>query len=110
MLTTRTFTNTAGVFGFAGNGLTWQPSLLGITGFTGNANVGFGYAQYLMGSVRSLTLSTPIIYRRTKQQWGIYLQDTWRLRRNLTVDYGLRWDYGTYTAEDYGRVANLSLT
>jgi hypothetical protein len=110
MLTTRTFTNTAGAYGFSGNSVTWQPSLLGVAGFTGNTNVGFNYANFLLGAVNSLTLSRPIVYRRSKQQWGMYLQDTWRARRNLTVDYGIRWDYGTYTAEDYGRVANLSLS
>jgi hypothetical protein len=111
MLTTRTLSNANGVYGgWNQNGLSWQPSLLNVSGFQGNANVGFGYANFLMGSVRTLTLSTPIIFRRSKQQWGMYLQDTWRLRRNLTIDYGLRWDFGTYTAEDYGRVANLSLT
>ena len=110
MLTTRTFTNTAGNLVFAGNGATWQSSLLGISGFTGNTNLGFDYANFLMGSVRTLTLGTPVAYRRSKQQWGTYAQDTWRARRNLTIDLGLRWDYGTYTKEDYGRVANLSLT
>lgn len=110
MLTTRTLTNTAGSFGFTGNGIAWQPSLQGVTGFTGNSNVGFAFAQYLMGSVRNLSLGTPIAYRRSKQQWGMYLQDSYRLRRNLTLDYGIRWDYGTYAREDYGRVANLSLT
>jgi Carboxypeptidase regulatory-like domain len=28
-------------------------------------------------------------------QVGVFVQDTWQLRPNLTLDYGLRWDYET---------------
>jgi hypothetical protein len=104
------YAGTNGIYGFTGNGVTWQPSLLGVTGFQGNSNVGFTFANYLMGSVRAVTLGVPVSYRRSKQQWGLFLQDTWRARRNLTVDYGLRWDYGTYTREDYGRLGAFSAT
>ncbi len=38
---------------------------------------------------------------------GLFLQDTWRARRNLTIDYGLRWDYGTYGREDYGSLGRV---
>lgn len=31
-----------------------------------------------------------------RQNWvGSYIQDTWQVRRNLTIDYGLRYDIGT---------------
>jgi Carboxypeptidase regulatory-like domain/TonB-dependent Receptor Plug Domain len=110
--------NSAGNFSFGtstataltGNGITWQPSLNGLTGFTGfSGAVGFPFANWLMGSVTSLNLAVPSEYRKTKQQYGVYIQDTWKIRRNLTLDYGLRWDYGTYAHEDYGRVAGFSL-
>jgi hypothetical protein len=27
--------------------------------------------------------------------WSVFAQDTWKLTRNLTITYGLRWDYNT---------------
>ena len=110
MLVTQSFTNTTGTYGgFNANGLTWQPALQGVAGFSGVTQVGFGYANFLLGSVRTLTLAVPVNYRRSKRQTGMYVQDTWRARRNLTVDYGVRYDYGTYPREDYGRLGNLGL-
>ena len=108
MIPLSNYNNTNGVYSFTGNGITWQPSLLGVTGFQGNSNVGFTFANYLMGSVRSVTLGVPINYRRSTKQYGLFVQDTWRARRNLTIDYGLRWDYGTYGREDYGRLGAFS--
>ncbi len=108
MIPLTNFNATNGIYTFTGNGVTWQPSLLGATGFQGNSNVGFTFANFLMGSVRSVQLGVPIGYRRSTRQWGLFLQDTWRARRNLTIDYGLRWDYGTYGREDYGRLGAFS--
>jgi len=110
-------TNSAGLFSFGtstitaltGNGVTWQPSLNGLTGFTGNSGaVGFPFANFLLGSVTAVTLATPPEYRKRKIQTGLFVQDTWRIRRNLTLDYGLRWDYGTYAKEDFGRAVDFS--
>ncbi len=104
------FGATNGNYSFTGQGLTWNPALINTTGFSGNSNIGFTFANFLMGSVRTASLNVPAVYRRTKQQWGTFIQDSWRLRRNLTLDLGLRWDYGTYPKEDYGRLGALSLS
>ena len=40
----------------------------------------------------------------------MFVQDSWKATRKLTIDYGLRWDYATPASEEYGRSANLSLT
>jgi hypothetical protein len=104
-----TFSNAAGSYNFSTQGVTWLPALQGLT-FTGNSTIGFNYANFLLGGVTSASLSTPISYRRSKRQYGVFVQDSWRARRNLTFEYGVRWDYGSYAREDYGRVGNLSLT
>ncbi|MEO8096907.1 MAG: TonB-dependent receptor [Acidobacteriota bacterium] len=110
MLPNQGFAGTNGSYGFSATGISWNPSLNGVSGLQGNTNVGFQFANFLMGSVNNVSLSVPLAYRRSKQQWGAFVQDTWRVRRNLTIDAGIRWDYGTYTKEDWGRLGALSLT
>ncbi len=43
---------------------------------------------------------------RTKE-YGIFGQDTWRLRPNLTLNYGLRWDFDQVPYEKDGLLSNL---
>jgi hypothetical protein len=75
-----------------------------------NNNTGFNFAAFMMGASGGFELRQAIAYRTSKHQFGSYIQDTWRAKRNLTIDIGIRWDMGTYTKEDYGRSAALSLT
>ncbi len=112
------FTNTAGNYAFTtvaagiaaatGSGVTAQPALQVVS--LSQGNTGFGYANFMLGGVQGVTLAVPAVYRTNKHQWSAFVQDSWKVTRKLTVDYGLRWDYGTYNKEDHGRLGDLSLT
>ncbi len=69
--------------------------------------IGFGYASFLLGDYNVLQQNAPADYHLGKQQWGLFLQDSWKITRKITLDYGLRYDYGTIQAEQYGRVGVL---
>jgi hypothetical protein len=98
--------NTDGVYGFSA-AQTGQPFQ---TAAVQGANVGFGYASFLLGLVDSINISNPTHPRMGKKQLGVYAQDTWKVTPRFTLDYGLRYDYSTYLKEQYGRAPEFSPT
>jgi hypothetical protein len=80
------------------------------TSSVGGSTIGFPYAGFLLGRVDSANIRVPAVARLGNQEWGFYLQDTWKVTRRFTLDYGLRYDYATYQKEQYGRQANFSPT
>lgn len=98
--------NTAGTYSFAAQ-QTGQPfQELNV----GGSNAGFGYASFLLGQVDTMSISNPTFPRLGKKQIGLYAQDTWKVTRRFTLDYGLRYDYSTYLREQYGRAPRFSPT
>jgi hypothetical protein len=86
-------------------GATAQP-FAPAAGLSGQA-MGFPFANFLLGDVTTASQSAPTDNRMGKQQWGLFLQDSWKVTRKLTVDYGVRWDLATANREQYGRSATL---
>ena len=70
-------------------------------------SIGFGYASFLLGDYFSLTQNAAADFHLGKQQWALFAQDSWKITRKITLDYGLRWDYGTVQTEQGGRVGVL---
>jgi hypothetical protein len=109
------FTYTAGEYTFGTSGTvgnlsnyTTQTSLNGTSVSSGFA--GFGFASFLLGGAQAIAINAPINLRTQNYQSAAFLQDSWKVNRKLTLDYGLRWDYGTYQREQFGRYGDFSAT
>ena len=63
----------------------------GLFQFTGS-ETGSDFADYLIGAPTLFLQSSDLDYDNRKNYIGIYGQDSWRIRPNLTLNYGLRWE------------------
>lgn len=68
---------------------------------SGSQSTGNGYADFLLGLPDFYSQqSTPTFYE-TAVDGDLFAQDSFRIRNNLTINYGVRWDYVTPWAEKY---------
>ncbi len=68
-----------------------------IAQFNGNflfsgSETGSDFADFLLGVPSQYNQSQLQPFYGRNKYWGLYAQDSWRLRSNLTLNYGLRWD------------------
>jgi hypothetical protein len=70
----------------------------GVSGSTGN-----GYASFLLGQVDTATVNSVQDPQLRRQAWGLFIQDTWKVTKKLTLDYGLRWDLQSWGHEIHYR-------
>ncbi len=89
-----TFTN-RNTNGVAGN-FVFAATPTGLPALEGQAlaggNVGFPYASFLLGRANSASISNPSDPQYRRSSWGFFMQDTWKVKRNLTLDIGIRYD------------------
>jgi hypothetical protein len=101
---THTYSRSQGVFTFAADQTanTWQD------GRGLNASTGFPYASFFLGLNGTLNDGAQATMRLGNHAFAMYAQDTWKVTRKLTLDYGLRYDYVTLLREEYGRMSSAA--
>ena len=73
----------------------------------GGGNIGFPYASFMTGQVNNGEIGIESSFHIGKHSFAFFAQDSWKVTRKLTIDYGLRYDYQTYLKEGYGRIASF---
>ena len=69
---------------------------------TGNA-----FADFLIGVPSNFTQSSGQPFYLRNRYTGLFAQDTWRALNNLTINFGLRWDYIMPFWEKYNQVQTI---
>jgi carboxypeptidase family protein len=76
--------------------------------YTGSAS-GSDFADFLLGLPSTYTQAQSSKFYPRNHYIGIYGQDSWRLKSNLTLNYGLRWDVLPPWSEKYNQIQTLVL-
>ena len=75
----------------------------GSQGSTGSA-----FADFMVGAPQSYTQSDSMAYYGRHKYAGAFVQDSWRVRPGLTMNYGIRWELMQYWSEKYNQVPTFN--
>ena len=71
------------------------------------SETGIDFADFLLGVPSSYTQGAAQAFYNRNNYSGLFLQDSWRLRPRLTLNYGVRWDVVAPWYEKYNQVQTL---
>jgi hypothetical protein len=80
-----------------------NPTFNGSFLFSGS-ETGSDFADFLIGVASNFNQADSQAYYIRHRYQGAFLQDSWRLRPNLTFNYGVRWDHMEYWSEKYNQI------
>lgn len=67
------------------------------------------WGDFLLGLPSAYAQTTPTVIYNKKTLNGFFAQDDWKIRRNLTLNLGVRYEYGTPLREKFDRIMNFDL-
>ena len=105
-LNTETSSNARGTFLFTGLN-TSQISAQGqpVVG------TGYDFADFLLGLPQQTSVQFGLnSYHFHGNYWDLFVQDEWKIRGNLTLNLGARYEYVSPLSEENNRIANLDLS
>jgi hypothetical protein len=79
-----------------------QTGLPALNGLSLAAQPGFPYGSFFLGGVNNGTTAVRSVTHMGAHTMSGFAQDTWKITRKLTLDYGLRYDFATYLREGNG--------
>jgi hypothetical protein len=74
---------------------------------SGAQSTGNGFADFLLGLPDNYSQQSSPAFYELSADAGIFAQDIWRIRPNLTVNFGLRWDYIRPWSEEHNQISTL---
>jgi hypothetical protein len=72
--------------------------------------IGSTWASFLLGQFDSVTAGNGQAVLYYRNSIALFLQDTWKITRRMTLDYGLRWDLQQPLSELHSRMNSFSPT
>ncbi|MBV9146663.1 MAG: carboxypeptidase regulatory-like domain-containing protein [Acidobacteria bacterium] len=74
---------------------------------SGNQSTGNGFADFLLGLPDFYSQQSSPPFYESAATGDLFVQDSWRVRPNLTLNYGGRWDYITPWSEEYHQITTF---
>ncbi|MGB2886056.1 MAG: carboxypeptidase regulatory-like domain-containing protein [Candidatus Acidiferrales bacterium] len=71
------------------------------------SETGIDFADFLIGAPTTYVQGEAFPSYGRNHYFGLYGQDSWRVRSNLTLNYGLRWEFSTPWREKYNEIETL---
>ena len=96
-----------GIFSFSQLNMQTYFANNGLFGFSGSSETGLDFADFLLGAADTFQQGVQFPLYNRGLYYGLFGQDSWRVSRTLTVNYGLRWDVTTPWWEKYNRAEAL---